>query len=105
MHRTAAAPCWAIEADYPDPGVVEYRRPVGAVVCSDGREEVSIDLVQRVGDSDCDEAVQLSVYGMRWGADEARLMIRMMANGLALMGYPAGGESVAAEGDENMGRG
>jgi hypothetical protein len=78
------APWWAVDADFPDPGVVEFTRPVGMVACIEAQEEVSLKLVQREEDG-CLSPVQMSVHGMRLSADEADLLIRLMRAGYLVM--------------------
>jgi hypothetical protein len=74
------APWWATEADYPDPGVVEYIRPVGSVMCGDSREELAVCLMQR--DSD---PVQVSLAGTRLFAFEADLLCEVVRSATAVM--------------------
>jgi len=74
------APWWATEADYPDPGVVEYLRQVGSVMGGYSREELSVYLVQRDA-----EPMQMSVAGVRICPIEADLLCQVLRSAMLLM--------------------
>ena len=80
MPDIPAVPPWATETEYPDPGSVEFVRPVGRITCADSHEEVSVELIQRDSGPVC-----VSLAGMRLGADEADLLIRVVRNAVRLI--------------------
>jgi hypothetical protein len=92
-----------VEAGYPDPGVVEYTRPVGSVGCLEGHEGVSVNLVQRE-ENGRREPVQLVLHGMRWAPGEAELLIAVLRSGLGLMAGASAVERTENLGDPGQGR-
>jgi hypothetical protein len=82
------APWWATEADYPDPGVVDYMRQVGSVVGGYSREELSVYLMQRGS-----EPIQLSLAGVRLCAVEADLFCEVVRSAMRLMARADAGEA------------
>jgi hypothetical protein len=90
-HDVAGAPSWATQVEYPDPGSVEFIRPVGSVTCGDSRDEVSVELIQRDGGPVC-----VLMAGMRFDADEADLLFRVVRNAVRLIPSDRSAESSSA---------
>ena len=87
MPDVPEVPSWATETEHPDPGSVEFIRLVGRVACADSHEEVSVELIQRDSGPVC-----VSMAGMRLGADEADLLIRVVRNAVRLIPADCSGE-------------
>jgi len=73
------APPWATEVENPEPGTVEYVRPVGRMTCGQSGEEISVCLIQRNSGP-----VQVSMFGMRFRMVEADLLCRMVRSAVLL---------------------
>jgi hypothetical protein len=73
------APWWATEVERPDPGVVEFLRPMGSVMCGDSREEVVVYLTQRdMG------PIKVSFAGVGCFAFEADLICQILSSATSL---------------------